>query len=102
MQAEEVVLNKESTETNNGGMRSVHPSVKADIENNVIKVDIKRFSGTALIYIYNYVGTPVTIQSVNVQGSSSSIIDVNGLEQGEYTLRVILCETTFSGSFNKD
>lgn len=99
MQATEVIYVKANKPVNNGGARSVLSSVQAEIDDNIISIEIKRFVGTAYLYVFNNVGTPVSMQSINVEGSSSSIIDVNELERGEYTLSVVLDETNFSGSF---
>lgn len=83
-----------------GGMRM--PSitqVSADYENGFMTVNVQKYSGMVWIYIYDANGSVIGEDSTNIISDGSVTTEINPLKKGDYTLRVVLSDTIYEGTF---
>lgn len=98
-QAAGINVKREAT-TPKGGMRM--PSitrVSADYENGVVTVDISRYTGNVQVYVYDANGIAVDYTVSTISGIGTVALDAGILSEGEYTLYIVLDNTTYSGEF---
>lgn len=84
-----------------GGMRM--PSImriSADYENGLINVGISRYSGSVQVYIYDVNGLVVGYTAATISEEGSVKINVGDLSQGNYSLRIVLDNATYSGDLS--
>ena len=84
-----------------GGMRM--PSitqVDADYENGILTMNIRKYSGAALLYIYDADGRIIGENAANIISYGSVMTDITPLKKGDYTLRIVLGDTIYEGTFN--
>ena len=93
-------MNAESVPLRHGRMRM--PSitiVEADYENRTVTLNIKKYSGTVWINIYDDNGSIVGANAANISGAGIVTMEVNNLSSGVYILSVALSSASYEGSF---
>ena len=97
--ASAIDIRKEGT-IHQGGTRM--PSItraSADYENGVVTVDISRYTGNVQVYVYDANGIAVDYTVSTISGIGTVALDAGILSEGEYTLYIVLDNTTYSGEF---
>lgn len=92
-------IRKEGT-THHGGMRM--PSitrVSADYENGLITVDVKGYTGGVQVFVSDSQGNVVSSTMSSITNSGVVSLDLGALAEGDYTLNIVLGNTTYSGEF---
>lgn len=92
-------IRKEGT-THHGGMRT--PSitrVSADYENGLITVDVKGYTGGVQVFVSDSQGNVVSSTMSSITNSGVVSLDLGALAEGDYTLNIVLGNTTYSGEF---
>ncbi|WP_223925511.1 DUF3244 domain-containing protein [Prevotella lacticifex] len=92
-------IRKEGT-THHGGMRM--PSitrVSADYENGLITVDVKGYTGGIQVLVSDSQGNIVSSTMSSITNSGVVSLDLGALAEGDYTLYIVLGNTTYSGEF---
>lgn len=86
--------------TQHGGMRT--PSitrVSADYENGLITVDVKGYTGGVQVFVSDPQGNVVSSTMSSITNSGVVSLDLGALAEGDYTLYIVLGNTTYSGEF---
>lgn len=73
--------------------------VEADYENRTVTLNIKKYSGTVWINIYDDNGSIVGANAANISGAGIVTMEVNNLSSGVYILSVALSSASYEGSF---
>lgn len=73
--------------------------VEADYENRTVTLNIKKYSGTVWINIYDDNGSIVGANAANISGACIVTMEVNNLSSGVYILSVALSSASYEGSF---
>ena len=73
--------------------------VDADYENSTVTLNIKKYSGTVWINIYDDNGSIVGANAANISGAGIVTMEVNNLSSGVYILSVALSSASYEGSF---
>ena len=76
--------------------------VEADYENRTVTLNIKKYSGTVWINIYDDNGSIVGANAANISGAGIVTMEVNNLSSGVYILSVALSSASYEGSFQVD
>ncbi len=100
IEANPVVLRRRAM-YQHGGMRM--PSITqldADYENGILTMNIRKYSGAALLYIYDADGSIIGENAANIISYGSVMTDITPLKKGDYTLRIVLGDTIYEGTFN--
>lgn len=98
-QATGINVKREAT-TSKGGMRI--PSitcVSADYENGLITVDVKGYTGGIQVLVSDSQGNIVSSTMSSITNSGVVSLDLGALAEGDYTLYIVLGNTTYSGEF---
>ena len=83
-----------------GGMRM--PSItriSADYENGLITVDVKGYTGGVQVFVSDSQGNVVSSTMSSITNSGVVSLDLGALAEGDYTLNIVLGNTTYSGEF---
>lgn len=86
--------------TQHGGMRT--PSITrvfADYENGLITVDVKGYTGGVQVFVSDPQGNVVSSTMSSITNSGVVSLDLGALAEGDYTLYIVLGNTTYSGEF---
>lgn len=73
--------------------------VEGDYENRTVTLNIKKYSGTVWINIYDDNGSIVGANAANISGAGIVTMEVNNLSSGVYILSVALSSASYEGSF---
>lgn len=98
-QATGINVKREAT-TSKGSMRM--PSitrVSADYENGLITVDVKGYTGGVQVFVSDPQGNVVSSTMSSITNSGVVSLDLGALAEGDYTLYIVLGNTTYSGEF---
>jgi hypothetical protein len=98
-QANSINVKREAT-TSKGSMRT--PSITrvfADYENGLITVDVKGYTGGVQVFVSDPQGNVVSSTMSSITNSGVVSLDLGALAEGDYTLYIVLGNTTYSGEF---
>lgn len=87
--------------TNHHGKNKIpakQAQVTADVENNVVKVNINRYNGVIYVYLYNSDNNQIAAISSVVDGQGSLTIDMGDIESGTYSIEIV-CDCSYYGIF---
>lgn len=73
--------------------------VEADYEEDGIMVDIHRYTGIVMVYIYDTDENCIKTTMGNIVRNGNIIVDVTDLVAGKYTFSVVLSNATYEGLF---
>lgn len=74
--------------------------VIADYDEGVVTVHLQNYFGIVQVYIYDAEGIIVGATSTLASGASSITTSIQSLNDGEYTLRIVLTNNSYSGTFD--
>ena len=74
--------------------------VSADYENGFLTVNVQKYSGMVWVYIYDADGNVIGENAANIISYGSVMTDITPLKKGDYTLRIVLGDTIYEGTFN--
>lgn len=60
-------------------------------------INVSKYTGVALIYIYSNNGNIVFSEAKNISGEGTVTINVQDLETGNYSLDIILNNSSYTG-----
>lgn len=93
----------DESSSNNGRPRSVVTTVNAFSNENCVEIDVNRYVGNAHVYVIASDSTCQTCSTYYINGHSNFTMDFSDLNDGSYTLRVVLDNgTSFSGNLVKN
>lgn len=98
--ATQVNVRTKSTLPRGGARMPSIIQVSADYENGILTVNIQKYSGVALLYIYDSEGSVIGANTANIISDGSVTTEVTPLKKGVYTLNVVLNDTIYEGTFN--
>jgi len=96
LKADEVDLNGNSSADLT---RSLIKPILAFINDQTLEVDFNSTVGTVVVSIYDEMGNFVYQQSVNGTAGQQLLIDISGLDTGNYTIEIQNSQTDLSGNF---
>ena len=73
--------------------------VSADYENGLITVDVKGYNGGIQVLVSDSQGNIVSSTMSSITNSGVVSLDLGALAEGDYTLYIVLGNTTYSGEF---
>lgn len=73
--------------------------VSADYENGFLTVNVQKYLGMVWVYIYDADGSVIGENAANIISDGSVSTDITHLKKGDYTLRVVLSDTIYEGTF---
>ena len=97
--ATQVNVRTKSTLPRGGARMPSITQVDADYANGLLTVNIQKYSGVALLYIYDADGSIIGENATNIISDGSVTAEVNPLKKGVYTLSVVLSDTIYEGTF---
>lgn len=84
----------------NAGAKAVLPSLKADIDDCSIALEVSRYTGIAHIYIYDANHTVMLCDTLQVSGKNQVVLDLSHLGNAQYSIEVVLDDgTAYRGNF---
>lgn len=84
----------------NAGAKAVLPSLKADIDDSSIALEVSRYTGIAHIYIYDANHTVMLCDTLQVSGKNQVVLDLSHLGNAQYSIEVVLDDgTAYWGNF---
>lgn len=84
----------------NAGIRTVLPSLEADIDDCSIVLEVSRYTGIAHIYIYDANHTVMLCDTLQVSGKNQVVLDLSHLGNAQYSIEVVLDDgTAYRGNF---
>jgi len=98
-QSTEIDVKGHETISHGGARMPSSTQVAADYEGGVITVDITRYTGSVHVYVYDTNDKVVGYTVSTISGSGSVALDTGILPEGDYTLYIVLGNTTYSGEF---
>lgn len=72
--------------------------VKAEYNDDVVKVFLQRYYGTVWMYIYDANGNIVSSTVAKIDGDGAIDLDIQSLAEGEYTVSITIGNATYEGS----
>lgn len=73
--------------------------VSADYENGILTANVQKYSGMVWVYIYDADGSVIGENVTNIISDGSVTTEINPLKKGDYTLRIVLSDTIYEGTF---
>ena len=75
------------------------PIVMADVTNDMMELEVKRFEGKVYVDIFDAFGNVVLSDILQTDGKIEKTLDLSGYENGQYVIEVELSDITYSGNF---
>lgn len=91
-------IRKEATVRHKGIRQPSITRVSADYDDGKLAIDLLHYTGKVQVYVYNADGFVVGNTVSVISGSGSVIMDLD-LPEGNYTICIVLDNTTYSGEF---
>lgn len=82
-----------------GSHRTSMPIVMADVTNDMMELEVKRFEGKVYVDIFDAFGNVVLSDILQTDGKIEKTLDLSGYENGQYVIEVELSDITYSGNF---
>lgn len=90
-------------DNNNGRPRDLQPEVSTSVSGDVLLVDVRNYVGNAQVYVIASDSSFQTCSTYFIYGHSNFTMDFSDLNDGSYTLRVVLDNgISFSGNLVKN
>lgn len=72
--------------------------VKAEYNDDVVKVFLQRYYGTVWMYIYDANGNIASSTVAKIDGDGDIDLDIQSLAEGEYTVSITISNATYEGT----
>lgn len=90
-------------EKKNGGAKTASPSIHTTVNEDYVTFDVNRYVGNAQVYVIASDSSFQTCRTYYIYGHSNFTMDFSDLNDGSYTLRVVLDNgISFSGNLVKN